>query len=87
MKDNDKKQLLKVKSEFDGRGYDIPKGVKFYKVTSSRKSKYTDMIGMKVGEFTHSCHIDTTDFIVLLFVDLGGVFVEHFDGLALEELK
>lgn len=40
--------------------------------------------GVKVGGYTHSCHVDTTDYIILLFED---VKVEDFDEFELEEVK
>lgn len=55
-----RKELIQ---EFESRGYYLQKGNKFW--------YYKDMNewGVQVGNYTHSCHIDTTDIIVLLFLD------------------
>ena len=34
--------------------------------------EYKGYIGLKVGEFTHSCHVDTTDILLLLCPILNG---------------
>lgn len=57
------KSVLDFKKELSSRGIIVPIGAEFYRVVKDGR------IGMKVGEYTHSCHIDTMDFVVLLFAD------------------
>lgn len=54
--------LEKFKNDLQTRGYLIHNHEFYFHIHTSR-------IGMKVGEFTHSCHVDTTDFYVILFLD------------------
>lgn len=52
-------ELVKI---FEGSGYSIPSNSKFWRIQSG---DYRGCYGYQVGQYTHSCHIDTTDFIVL----------------------
>ncbi len=61
-KDNLKERLVKQYMTF---GYQIKPGDIFYKTSIGDE----DVWGLKVGEITHSCHIDTTEIVVLFFVD------------------
>lgn len=56
----------KFKHDIQSFGYEIPKNAEFFKVI---RGKNKDLIGMKVGEYTHSCHIETSDIFVLLHFD------------------
>lgn len=46
-------------------GYQINPGDIFYQVTYEGKLQW----GWKIGHYTHSCHIDTTCFVVLMLID------------------
>lgn len=59
--------LDKFKILLDTFGYVIPKNAEFYLVQYHDENK--NKIGMKVGGFTHSCHLGGTDFIILFFMD------------------
>jgi hypothetical protein len=47
-------------------GYIVPKGAKIWRL---RDLEHQGAYGMEVGGFEHSCHVDSTDFKVLLVVD------------------
>lgn len=78
-----KEEILKLFYHF---GYEIPPRTKFYKIYAPGKSM--GAYGMKVGEFVHSCHIDTTDLIVLLVIDEKKTdhYVEDFADHWIKEL-
>lgn len=59
-----KEQLLSL---FNSRGYYPKVGDKFWKVQSPTKGR--GFYGWQVGQYEHSCHIDTTDLIVLLIIE------------------
>lgn len=59
-------KLKKIIAHFANHGYVIPDDVEFYLVTRGTDK---NRIGMKVGKYIHSCEIETTDMIVLLFID------------------
>jgi hypothetical protein len=71
---------------FSAFGYQVPTNAKFYK-TDSRLKQIENCYGMQIGQYVHSCHIDTTDFIVLLMVNDHESWVEEFDGCWMKELK
>lgn len=56
--------LETFKRDLTGYGYNIPKDVRFWKINTG---KHMGQIGMQVGQYSHSCHIETTDFVVLVF--------------------
>ncbi len=59
-----KKGLIK---EYQGAGYIVDNKNRFYQV--KKFGEFHGDIGLQVGEFSHSCHVDTTDFIVLFFLN------------------
>ena len=71
-------------TELQARGFQFSSKNEYYKVKSS--GKYNNLIGVKVGEYVHSCHVDTTDLIVLMFLDLGNEFFDSFIDLWIEKL-
>jgi hypothetical protein len=58
-----------ITDSFERFGFEVPKGAEFYKISEFATKRGHACYGMKVGAYVHSCHIDTTDFIVLLIVD------------------
>ena len=60
-----KEQLLSL---YRGYGYDPKPGDKFWRIKSG---KGKGMYGWQVGQFEHSCHIDSTDMIVLYVIEPG----------------
>lgn len=68
----------KVLRAFTGSGYEIPKDVKFFKIGTGDD---IGLYGMQVGSYVHSCHIDTTDFIVLLIINGCNTHVDSFSDL------
>ena len=54
-------------SLYRGRGYDPRPGDKVWKIIAEGKGY--GMYGWQVGEYQHSCPIDTTDFKVVLVVE------------------
>jgi hypothetical protein len=69
-KDNEKiPSKEEIVQSFHQYGYIIPKGAEFYKINAMASKRGHTCYGMKVGEYTHSCHIDTTECVVLLIVD------------------
>ncbi len=78
-KDPSRDQLVK---EFNTFGFQVPSNAKFFKVVKNKTE--TPSYGMLVGHFTHSCHVDTTDFVVLLFPDGR---IDDVDSLWLPEIK
>lgn len=61
-----REQLLKL---YHSRGYSPKEGDLFYKIRTSGKGR--GMYGWQVGQYEHSCHIDTTDIRVLLVIEPG----------------
>jgi hypothetical protein len=59
-----KDQLLSL---YRGYGYDPQPGDKFWKITA--KGQGYGMYGWQVGQYEHSCHIDSTDIKVLLVIE------------------
>ena len=81
-----KEQLLDL---YHSRGYSPKKGDKFWKIRSPEKGR--GFYGWEVGRFEHSCHIDTTDLIVLYVIEprgsngsVGESYVEEYADLWLE---
>ena len=74
-------QLGQLYSKF---GYVIPTTSKFWKITAPGRGR--GLYGLQVGRYTHQCHIDTTDMIVVLVVgDNGQTFVEAYADLWLTD--
>lgn len=72
-------ELLKL---YSGYGYVIPTTSKFWRI---RSGQHRGCYGYQVGRYTHSCHVDTTDFIVLLVNTKNHSFETHsIDDLSLE---
>lgn len=79
-----KEDLVKT---YESHGYVLKPGDKFWKITRSIPQETHSKFGLEVGKFTHSCHIDTTDFIVLLVETTGGgTTVVHYSDMWLELL-
>lgn len=78
-----KEEILR---DFTGFGYEIPKGAEFYKVSEHASKRGHSCYGMKVGQYTHSCHIDTTDLTVLLLVDGTEHWVDSFADLWIDKI-
>ena len=80
-----KYQLWKAKTHtkeeivamFTGFGYEVPKGVTIWRV-HPRGDKKEGGYGMEVGKLEHSCHIDSSTFLVLLVVSGRDHYVESF---------
>jgi hypothetical protein len=58
-----KSELLDL---YRGRGYYPKSGDKFWKIKCGTGRGF---YGWEVGKYEHSCHIDTSDFIVLLVIE------------------
>lgn len=76
-----KEEIVKMFTDF---GYTVPPGAKIWRV-HPRGDKKDGGYGMEVGRYEHSCHIDTTDFIVLLVVSGTDCYVERFSDLWLSD--
>lgn len=76
-----KEEIVKMFTSF---GYTVPKGAKIWRV-HPRGEKTEGGYGMEVGKYEHSCHIDTTDFIVLLVVSGTDSYVESYGDLWLSD--
>lgn len=61
-----REQLLDL---YRSRGYDPKPGDKFWKIRSPTKGR--GFYGWQVGQYEHSCHIDTTDILVLFIIEPG----------------
>ncbi len=79
------KELEQFKKNLNDYGFTIQKDAKFWEVHSV--GPHNGMVGMEVGRYEHSCHVDTTEIVVLLFVDLGGDTVQSFSEFWLREVK
>jgi hypothetical protein len=83
--EKNKAEAVNVAKLFQSFGYELHPGDIFYKVTDRNgESRW----GWKVGEFTHSCHIDTTNFVALLFIDQKtyNTSIEYQDDLWLDSV-
>lgn len=78
-----KMSIEELLHEYGQFGYVVPKGSKFWKIGGSGRGE--GKYGMEVGRFTHSCHVDTTDLIVLLVIDGHDTFVEDYSDLWLSD--
>jgi hypothetical protein len=75
-----------ILSLYRGHGYDPKPGDKFWRIIA--KGKGYGMYGWQVGEYQHSCHIDTTDFKVLLVIEPnagGGTYIVDHSEMWLDE--
>jgi hypothetical protein len=61
-----KDKIQNLKDNFQKFGYIVPAGAQFFTFGESKKAY------MKVGGYSHSCHVDSTDFHVLLGVSVDG---------------
>ena len=52
---------------FSHYGFETPPGTVFWKIYAPKRGR--GHWGMQVGKYTHSCHIDTTEIIVLLVIE------------------
>ena len=77
-KDKDAREWKPTKQELikqlTGFGFDVPDNAKFYKF---RDKSETFCYGMQVGQYSHSCYIDTTDYIILLIVKDNNTYVKE----------
>lgn len=84
-----KERLERVKSkedifeEFSKFGYIIPNGAKIWRILSG---DLVGAYGMEIGRYTHNCHLDMTDFVVLLVVDNSEHFVKDVSSHRLEKV-
>lgn len=76
-----KEQIVKMFTSF---GYTVPPGAKIWRVRP-KGDKKAGGYGMEVGKYEHSCHIDTTDFIVLLVVSGTEHYVDSYSNLWLSD--
>lgn len=67
---------------FDHFGYIVPKNAVFWKVMAPDDG--FGGYGMEVGQYTHSCHIDTTDLKVLLVVNGDKHFTDSYADIWLK---
>ena len=70
------KLAKKIRKHYEGFGYDVRDGDRFWKTEFGW--------GWQVGQFTHTCHIDITDFVVVLVISEGTNFQQKtltFDSL------
>ena len=74
---------------FNGYGFIVPSNAKFFHIAESDVKKgCKNCFGFQIGEYVHSCHVDSTDYIVLLMLDdKHHTWVEEFDGLWMKEVK
>lgn len=62
----------KIIAMFTGFGYEVPKGTKIWRIRP-HGDKQNGGYGMQVGVVEHSCHIDSSTFLVLLVIDANGI--------------
>ncbi len=67
---------------FNNYGYIVPKNAKFWKVVAPVKGY--GGYGMEVGQYEHSCHVDSIDFKVLLVVNGNEQFTDSYSDLWLK---
>lgn len=79
----DKDVIKKLKERLSSSGY-LFKSPKYYKITDD---KYSGEIGVKVGEFYHSCHVESSDIYVILLNDLGGNHLVEVWDMHAREVK
>lgn len=80
MKTDNKDLAKKLRQKYEGFGWCIKNGDKFWKTKKGW--------GWQVGEYSHSCHIDTTDFVVVMLIDdkTYQSSVEEFDSLWMKSI-
>ncbi len=54
--------LEKFKTTMHNFGFIIPKDAEFYKNVDG-------VVGMKVGGYTHNCHVESSDVVILFHID------------------
>lgn len=64
----DKKEFIKLLNHY---GYQFDSTNEYY-INNDIRSENNGKIGVKVGEFSHSCHVDSSDILVLLFIKEDG---------------
>jgi len=79
-----KEQIISL---FNSRGFYPKTGDKFWKIRSQGKGR--GFYGWQVGQYEHSCHVDTTDIIVLLVIEPsrtsgGDCYVESYSDMWLD---
>lgn len=82
---NDLQKFRRILNTF---GYIIPTNAEFY-IVKHGEEWHKGLIGMKVGGYTHSCHVDSTNYIVLFFCDDDGKtrIGKYDDYLDIEKLN
>jgi len=76
---NKNKSLSEILREFYHFGFQVPTGTNIWFIENE------GFFGMEVGRYTHSCHVDTTDFIVLLVLGDTKNYVESFSDMWLSK--
>lgn len=79
---NKKHTKAEIVAMFAYFGYVVPKGATIWKVRDLERG---GAYGMEVGGYEHSCHVDTTDFKVLLVVDDKDYGVHSYSDLWLTD--
>lgn len=74
-----REQIIK---EFHHFGYQIPDEGKFWKVNAPGRG--FGGYGLEIGRYEHSCHIEDSEFIVLLVVNGSEHFTESYSDLWLK---
>ena len=64
----EKKALIELLNHY---GYQFDNSNEYF-INNDYRNKNRDKVGVKVGEFFHSCHIEDTTIFVLLFIDKNG---------------
>jgi hypothetical protein len=72
-------KLQEFKRDLETFGYIVPENAEFYIVKTNDKNQ--GKIGMKVGNYSHSCHIEQTDFVILFFIDGYKSFIKEYSDL------
>ena len=81
-KRNRKLTREQIIEEFHHFGYQIPKKGKFWKVNAPGRG--FGGYGLEIGRYEHSCHIEDSEFIVLLVVNGSEQFTESYSDLWLK---
>jgi len=64
----DKKEFIKLLNSY---GYQFDNTNEYY-INNNCGSENNGRIGVKVGKFSHSCHVESSDIFVLLFIKENG---------------
>jgi len=64
----DKKEFIKLLNSY---GYQFDNTNEYY-INNNCGSENNGRIGVKVGKFSHSCHVGDSDILVLLFIKENG---------------